>query len=135
MTIKNFVKEEIDLFTSNFEEMFYRGDFVGMGSYYADDAKLFAENTELVQGRQQLEHFWQISSERGKKIGMKRTIHVLEFETSGELGYLTAIVNLLIPQSDNKVITSIIRDVIVWRKETDGSWRILIDISNQKPPQ
>ena len=113
MDLKNFGKIEIDLFTQNFEELFYKEDFVGIASYYADDAKILAENTDLIQGHEQIERFWQISCEDGNKIGMKRILHVQDFETSGNLGYLNSNVKLLIPELDNKVLNTIIMDVTV----------------------
>ncbi len=133
MIVKKLGKEEIEQFTHEFEELFYSGDYVGMSSYYASDAKLLAEDMELVQGYPALERFWQTACEGAKKMGIKRTIHVQGFESSGDLGYLTGIVSMQIPNPDAELLTNQVRYATIWRRESDGVWRIIIDISNRQP--
>lgn len=133
MIVRKLGKEEIEQFTHEFEELFYSGDYVGMSSYYASDAKLLAEDMELVQGHPALEHFWQTACEGAKKMGIQRAIQVQDFGSSGDLGYLTGIVTVQIPNRDAESLTNKVRYATVWKREIDGVWRIIIDISNRQP--
>ncbi|MGD8404992.1 MAG: DUF4440 domain-containing protein [Anaerolineales bacterium] len=133
MSLKKFGKQEIDQFTHEFEELFDVRDYRGLASYYASDAKLLPEDMEVVQGHAALEHFWHVSCEGAKKKGLKRTIQVQNFESSGDLGYLTGIVTLRIPETDGESLINKVRYITVWRRENDRAWRIIIDISNRQP--
>jgi ketosteroid isomerase-like protein len=133
MIITNLGSQEIDEFIREFEDLFFAGDYASMSSYYASDAKLLAENMELVQGHPALEHFWQMACEGAKKMGIKRTIHVQNFESSGDLGYLTGIVAMEIPNGNAESLPTQTRYVTIWKRHHDGVWRIVIDISNRQP--
>jgi ketosteroid isomerase-like protein len=133
MIMTNLSSQKIDEFIHEFEDLFYAGDYATMSSYYASDAKLLAENMELVQGHPALEHFWRKACEGAKKMGIKRTIHVQNFESSGDLSYLTGIVTIEIPNGDTASLPTQTRYVTVWKRDHDGVWRIVIDISNRQP--
>lgn len=114
-------------FAHDFEDVFYQGDYQSMAAVYTADAKLFAEGAPVVEGQPAIEEFWKQGCERGRLIGMRRSIQIHEARASGELGYTLSTVTLQVGQSAKIVI----RGVCVWRRERDGIWRITHDISNR----
>jgi ketosteroid isomerase-like protein len=51
----------------------------------------------------------------------------------GDLGYTYGTNSVTVPDSADGVITQVGRYVAVWRKESDGLWRCVIDIYNAGP--
>jgi hypothetical protein len=64
MSLPTFEKQDVQQFARDFESLFYAGDAAAMASFYADDAKLMAEDTEPIVGRSAIERFWQVACER-----------------------------------------------------------------------
>ena len=58
MSLASLEQQAVEQFTREFESLFNAGDAAGMASFYAEDAKLLAENAELVRGRGAIELFW-----------------------------------------------------------------------------
>jgi ketosteroid isomerase-like protein len=115
-------------FARDFEDVFYQGDYRSMAAVYTADAKLFAEGAPVVEGRPAIEDFWKQGCERGRLVGMKRSIQIHEARASGDLGYTRSIVTLSIGGQPAEIV---IRGICVWRREPDGIWRVAHDISNR----
>ena len=60
MSLSAFDKKEVEQFTRDFESIFYAGDAATMASFYAEDAKLMAEDTDPIWGRSAIEEFWKV---------------------------------------------------------------------------
>ena len=130
MRLKTFESKGIVDFARDFEALFDRGDFEGMTSYYTNDATLLAEETDTVEGLQAIREFWRTSCEKANASAIKRTIQVDKAFCSGALGYVLGQVRLDIPVVGPGLPTKLIRYATIWKKEEDGSWRIVVDISN-----
>jgi ketosteroid isomerase-like protein len=115
-------------FARDFEDVFYQGDYQSMAAVYTADGKLFAEGAPVVEGRPAIEEFWKQGCERGRLAGLKRSIQIHEARASG---YTQSTVTLQIGANPAKIV---IRGVCVWRRESDGIWRIVHDISNRGEP-
>jgi ketosteroid isomerase-like protein len=115
-------------FARDFEDVFYEGNCRDMASAYTADGKLFAEGAAVVEGRPAIEEFWKQACERGQQGGMRRSIQFHEACASGDLGYTHSTVTLQLGGDPAKIA---IRDVCVWRRESDGIWRIAYDISSR----
>jgi uncharacterized protein (TIGR02246 family) len=87
MSLASLEREEVEQFTRQFEALFNAGDAAGMASFYAVDAKLLAENADLIRGREAIEHFWREAISRARAAGAVRTIRLDEVTSSGDLGY------------------------------------------------
>lgn len=120
-------------FAREFESLFYAQDSKAMAAYYADEARLLAEGTETLQGRQSIEQFWQATCERAGQGKMKRRIEVADAFRSENLGYATGRVYLETSGVSDQEHQATIRYVTIWRQSTDGTWRIILDISNRQP--
>lgn len=123
--------QDVERFGREFESLFYRGDFVAMASYYTEDAKLMVENQEIIQGREAIEKFWQMVCQMAGS--MKRTIDIQEVDTSGNMGYMRSKVVTEVPTPDHQVITTLYKDVTIWKRDAQGRWLLAVDIANRDP--
>ena len=135
MQVKIFALQTVIEFAREFENLFYAQDSKVMASYYAVDAKLLAEGMETVQGRESIEQFWRSTCERAGQKKMKRSIEVEDAFHSENLGYATGRVLLEPKGLSGQEHEIIVRYATIWRRYDDGTWRIILDISNQKPAQ
>jgi ketosteroid isomerase-like protein len=128
--LTRFDANEIERFTRVFEELFNRGDFVSMADFYADDARLVGHNIPVVHGRPALERFWEEACRRG---GVQdRRISVSYFDSSGGLGYVVGAVVLKVQSVPEQVATITINYTTVWKRGSNGLWRLVVDISSRE---
>jgi uncharacterized protein (TIGR02246 family) len=133
MSLATFEMREVKEFTRVFESLFNEGDAEGMASYYAEDARLLAEDTEPILGRRAIEQFWQGTCTGARAAKVRRTINLEEVTASGNLGYALGTVDVHIPWSGEQGRDIIFKYATIWRREVDGRWRLAIDISNRNP--
>jgi ketosteroid isomerase-like protein len=58
MELKTFELRTVLAFARSFEGLFDRCDSEGMSEYYTNDARLLAEETASIEGRQAIKNFW-----------------------------------------------------------------------------
>lgn len=134
MSLATFDRQEVHRFAQEFEELFNRGEAATMTSFYTQDARIMAPDSEAVQGLHAIEEFWKAACEAAQRTGMKRTINVDRVESSGDLGFVLSTVTLEIPAADGQTITSTFNDVTVWNRDADGRWRVVVDSANRTAP-
>jgi ketosteroid isomerase-like protein len=129
MSLTALDKPTVEQFTRDFESLFNVGDAAGMAAFYAPDAKLLAENTELLQGRAIIEEFWRHAIERARAAGAVRTIALDEVTSSGGLGYALGTVTVRIPTG--RQLTT--KYATIWQRAADGRWQLAVDSSSPNP--
>ena len=72
MSLASLDEQAAQQFTRDFELLFNAGDAAGMAAFYAEDAKLLAEGTELIRGRGAIEEFWRHAIDRARAAAAKR---------------------------------------------------------------
>jgi ketosteroid isomerase-like protein len=98
-------------------------------AYWADDATVIQPGQEIARGRE---------SQRRMIEGMKKmpgfriSWEPLEAHISdgGDMGYLIERNTVTMNGPDGRPVTQQYRAVTVWRKQPDGSWKNVVDISN-----
>jgi uncharacterized protein (TIGR02246 family) len=125
--LETFEAASVDRFARRFEEAFDRRDFAGMARFYANDAWLIGENTGVIKGRPAVEAFWRAACARPEI--KARTLAVHKVETTQEMGYVVGVCNLTIQLTPLQLVTREINYNTVWRRDADGRWRIVVDIS------
>ena len=130
MSLASLDKQAVEQFTRHFETLFNDGDAAGLAAFYSEDARLLAENTELIRGRATIEQFWRHAIERARVAGAIRTIRLDEVTSSGSLGYVLGTVTVRIPHGPELVT----KYATIWQRDADGRWRLAVDSSSPNPP-
>jgi uncharacterized protein (TIGR02246 family) len=133
MSLATFGKPDVERFTHDFESLFNAGDAAGMAAFYAADARLLAEDTEPVQGRAAIEQFWRAACDQAKTAHARRSVHLQEVTSSGDLGYALGTVVIQVPAGGGPGREITTRYATIWRRGADGRWRLAVDISNRQP--
>jgi ketosteroid isomerase-like protein len=131
MSLTSFDKQAVEQFTRRFETLFDVGDAAGMAACYTQDARLLAENAELIRGRADIERFWAHAIDRARAAGAVRTISLDEVVGADSLGYALGLVTVRIPDG-RQVVT---KYATVWHRDDDGRWRLAVDSSSPNPTQ
>jgi uncharacterized protein (TIGR02246 family) len=126
MSLTSLEQQTVEQFTREFESLFNAGDAAGMASFYAEDAKLLAENAELVRGRGAIECFWREAINRARAANAERIINLDEVTSSGDLGYVLGTVVVRIPFG--RELTT--KYATIWQRDADGRWRLAVDSSS-----
>lgn len=100
-------------------------------TFYADDAMLIPPNAERVEG---------VEGVRNYRFGFIETPGVqLHFETirvavssGGDMGWTFAIVDVSFTGPDGQPGSDRVRDFHVWKKQDDGSWKVVVDVWNSE---
>jgi uncharacterized protein (TIGR02246 family) len=121
---------ELDEFVRNWERWFDEGDYERLAAFYAEDARLIATQTATVEGRPAIAEFFRLACEGTRKAGLKRRVNLDRAESAGELGYLRGTVVLSRPGAPE---AANVRYVTLWKRQSDGAWRIIEDISSVGP--
>jgi ketosteroid isomerase-like protein len=103
-------------------------------SYWADDATFYPPAAPPVQGKEALRQFVSESLEiPGFSISWEPAEVVVA--PGGGLGYTTGENAFTAPDSSGNLVTMRGRYVTIWRKESDGSWKCVVDIFNEGPSE
>ena len=102
-------------------------------SYWTEDAVVVPPGQPVVRGKQALRKFVEESIKiPGFSISWRSS--GVEFSPDGKLAYMYGENMTTMNDSTGNKISMPGRGYSIWRKETDGSWRCVVDIFNN-PPQ
>ena len=106
------------------------GDVEAILSYWADSPIVIQPGQPVMRDRAALRAYLEQSMKTpGFRIGWEP----LEAEVSGDMGYLIERTEVTVNGPDGRPLTQHFRAVTVWRKQADGSWKNVVDISNAGP--
>jgi uncharacterized protein (TIGR02246 family) len=95
----------------------------------ADDAIFFVNNGPLLKGKDAIKTAWKpMVSAPGP--GLPFTTSYVEVARSGDIAYEYGTFDLQTEVKKGKVTDEKGRYVVVWKKQTDGSWKAVVDIDN-----
>ena len=103
-------------------------------SYWADDAVVLAPGQPMVKGKDALRKMVEDSKNiPGFSITWKSSdIH---FSPDGKLAYMSGENLMTMNDSTGKKVSMPGRGYTIWRKESDGTWKCIVDIWNNAPAQ
>ena len=108
---------------------FNRGDYQGAARWYADDARIIGPNGERVSGRSAIDRYWM-----GLPPKSNWKLEVLEVGGSLESPWQLGRSTLTMPGRDGgPAQISIVDFVGVWKKQSDGTLKLYIDMWNPAP--
>ena len=99
-------------------------------AYYAEDAVVLEPNMPAVKGRAAIESlFLKFPSMTDFKVGL------VEVEGRGDLAYVRGKYSMsVIPPGASEPIKDTGKYIEIWRKQADGSWKVIRDIYNSDLP-
>ena len=119
----------IEAKTKQFIEAFNKGDAAAVANMYTADARLLPPNGEMVEGRENIQKFWQGAISAGLKMVTLETVHV---ESQGniavEVGRYTSTITRAGATTTDKG-----KYVVQWKREGQN-WKLAVDIFNSNMP-
>jgi uncharacterized protein (TIGR02246 family) len=108
------------------------GDVEAILNYWADDALVLPPDGPTMRGRQALRAYLETSM---KTPGFRISWEPVEARISkdGDMGYLVERTIVTVGGPDGKAVTQRFRGVTIWRRQADGAWKNVVDISNAEP--
>ncbi|HCK34194.1 MAG TPA: hypothetical protein DHW20_03390 [Gemmatimonadetes bacterium] len=108
-------------------------DRAAVVALYDENALMVPPNADLVE---------QLEGVQGYRFGFLETPGVeLQFEilraeisTSGDIGWTLSIGDITINNPEGPPGRDIIRDFHTWKKQADGSWKVVVDMWNSELP-
>jgi uncharacterized protein (TIGR02246 family) len=105
----------------------------GMVSLFADDAQLLPPDAPAITGKEGVRNFVsEITAIPGFAVSWQTT--QAEVSRAGDLGYTLATLELTMNDAEGNPVTRQGKDFHVWKKQPDGSWKVVIDIWNFDQP-
>ena len=110
-----------------------QGDEGKFASFVAENAVWLPAGIPLVSGK---ERYLAVSSELFAAPGTRLTWQPssAEVSESADLGYTIGSYELTVNDANGDPVTSLGKYLTVWRKETDGQWRVVADCFNSDAP-
>ncbi|CAM1351542.1 YybH family protein [Tenacibaculum crassostreae] len=128
---QNYIGDAKDIKTilnnvAEFSNHVMNGDAKSIGNSYTEDAKIFPNNTKIIEGRKAIITYW--TPRNGAKITHhKVTPH--EIKINGNEAYDYGVYEGTTQKSDGSSLSWKGKYVIVWKK-IDNNWKIYLDIWN-----
>lgn len=113
--------------TEAFSLAYMRSDFVTLTSFYTEDAKIFPEKTDIIEGAKAIKKRWTLPE------GVKTLLHKVtprEIKIIDDHAYDYGYYVGRTQQKDGSVSSWKGKYVIVWKK-VDNDWKIYLDIWNK----
>ena len=124
------VQTAIEAANARFSEAFARGDAKALASMYTSDAIVFPPDSEMIRGNEAIGDFWKATRNGGVRDVALTTVEVGQ---SGDVAYEVGKVSLTVQAHGNEPTTAGAKYVVVWKRQTDGSWKLHRDIWNSLP--
>lgn len=104
------------------------GDMQKVANYWADDAVVIMAGQPPYEGKEQIAKMLEETSKiPGFKISWEpRSVKVSD---NGDMAYLVEDMEMSFADSTGQTVTQRNRAVTIWRKQADGSWKNVVDIS------
>lgn len=121
MTQKSDFESVVHTLVEHFESTFARGNVSEIAQWYTEHAMLMPAEFDFIQGRQEIERFWQSAID----IGIKRIkLDLIEVEQHGD----TAIeISSYTMRNVNDQLIDRGKGMVVWKWE-NGTWKLHRDI-------
>jgi uncharacterized protein (TIGR02246 family) len=98
-------------------------------SFYADDAVILPDKAPVVRGQENIRKNWApLLALPGPGLSWKTGS--LEVARSGDIAYETGVYVFITTDKKGKSTDTKGKYVVVWKKQNDGSWKVVIDTDN-----
>ncbi len=120
----------IETNNKQFTEALNKGDAAAVANMYTTDGRVLPPNGEMVEGRANIQKFWQGAISGGVKMVSLETVRV---ENEGNVVVEIGRYTLTSPGAGGTTTTDKGKYVVVWKREGE-SWKLAVDIFNTSIP-
>lgn len=120
----------IEANTRQFIAAFNKGDAAAVANMYTTGARLLPPNAEMVEGRANIQKYWQEAITAGFKMVSLEAVHI---ETQGNIAVEVGRYTITVPGAGGVTTTDKGKYVVTWKRE-GRSWKLAIDIFNTNMP-
>ena len=120
----------IEAANAKFSEAFARGDAKALAAMYTADAIAFPPDSEMIRGNEAIGNFWKTTRDSGVQ---SATLTTVDVGRSGDVAYEVGKVSLSIQPAGKEPTTAAAKYLVVWKRQSDGSWKLHRDIWNSLP--
>lgn len=108
-------------------------DVDGVVSIYAENASWLPPNAPIAKGKEAIRAGWsKLLATPGFSINWQIT--EIGISRAGDLAYTLYAYQLAMQGADGKPVTDRGKDMAVWKKQHDGTWKIIADTFNSDLP-
>ena len=101
-----------------------RGDIDAVMEHYVEDAVLLFSGFPVLRGPEEISAHW----EQVDRPDRDARLDTLDIRVVGDLAYEVALYEVKAVGDDGEPQVSAGKNVVVWRREDDGEWRLAVDI-------
>jgi uncharacterized protein (TIGR02246 family) len=124
------VRAIIDANNKQFIGAFNKGDAAAVANMYTMGARVLPPNSEMVEGRANIQKYWQDAISAGLKFVSLEPVHV---ETHGNIAVEIGRYTLTVPGAGGTTTTDRGKYVVVWKRE-GRNWKLAVDTFNTNMP-
>jgi uncharacterized protein (TIGR02246 family) len=125
------IRQAIEAANDKFGESVRKGDGAALAALYADDARLLPPNGEMLQGTTDIKAFWTGALQMGIRDANLTTLEVIGM---GELACEIGKYDLTIKPEGQGTIEDMGKYVVMWKRSSNGAWKLYVDIWNTSKP-
>ena len=103
----------------------------GYLSYYADDAVEVPNGAPIIQGKVNIAKTMGFLDDKNNQLTW--TPVGADISTSGDLGYTYGTYEFRSKDKDGKPVVDHGKYTSIWKKQRDGSWKVVLDMGNGSP--
>jgi ketosteroid isomerase-like protein len=103
----------------------------GYMSYYAEDAVEVPNGADFLQGKENISGTMGFLDQKDNSLTWK-PVHA-DMAASGDLGYTYGTYEFRSKDKDGKPTVSYGKYATIWKKQKDGSWKVVMDMGNSSP--
>ena len=118
---------------TRYSETLSRKDTDAFVGFYAPDGAMYPPEGSDVKGPDSIRSFVGPFF-KDPAFATKSTLLTVEVSQGGDMGYTFDLLELTATRPNGEPGTERLRDFHLWRKQADGSWKIMVDIWNAGPP-
>lgn len=104
----------------------------GYMSYYADDAAEVPNGEAIIQGKANIAKTMGFLDDKNNHLTW--TPIYADMSVSGDLGYTYGTYEFRSKDKDGKDVVEPGKYASIWKKQKDGSWKVVMDMGNSGPP-
>jgi ketosteroid isomerase-like protein len=103
----------------------------GYMSYYAEDAVELPNGEDMIQGKENIAKTMGFLDDKNNHLTWT-PVHA-DMAASGDLGYTYGTYEFRSKDKDGKPTVDYGKYTSIWKKQKDGSWKVVMDMGNSSP--